>query len=801
MKNNKKKWRSGVAIFLVVTIVITFASVSALAVFAALNIDSDADELMFSLAKGSSVNSYYTDSSHGCRELPEYEPELLCERSYGEYEKSWYPIEEISDYLKRAYICTEDRSFYSHRGVDVKRTLYALCNTVFKRKARFGASTITQQVIKNISGDNDITFKRKLTEIIRATRLERGHTKDEIFEVYMNIVPMGEGALGVGVGAQKYFGKTPSELSLAEAATLVAVTNAPTKYNPHTNPESCREKRDIILYGMYDGGYITEEEYTEAKNTDISVTELGENREKIDSWFIETVNEDVIAALSESMSISENAARAYFASGGLSIYTTQSPEIQGVLERYFENPDNFPTQINSGLDFSMVISDSTSGALLGIVGAVGEKCGNRLLNLATSPHTPGSSLKPLALYAPLINEKRINAATVFDDVPVNFIRKGSYIGEYPKNYPNIYSGLTTVSDALRLSKNTVAVRLYDMLGAEKIYSSLKNDFGFDTLVRHGIGADGGTVTDLAVSPLALGQLSYGVSLRQLTEAYTVFPAEGEFTRGRSFIAVYDSDGNLIIDNAPKTSRIFRKECAQIMNTLLSGVVERGTASKITLKRTVDTAGKTGTSGSDRDRLFIGYTPYVTAGIWCGYRDGVSAVSSIRPTHLQIWDEVMSEVHSILLGGVRDENIKSFKTDTLVKKSFCKDSGNLFSDSCALDPRGSRIASAYFEPSNIPTENCERHIVLYYDKLTGAIATSACPHDCLQKIALIRIEDRSFPKEIIVADAEYVYRKIEKGTPLPERYDIPYFQNILAYGEYVGRGSRKKQYNSACYLHD
>ena len=191
MEKKRKKWHSAIAVLLIAVTLITAASACGIAVFAALNIDSSADELMFSLAKESSVTSYYTDSSPRCRELGEYEPQLLCERSYVEYEKSWYPIEEISDSLKRAYICTEDRSFYSHRGVDVKRTLYALFNTVFKKKSRFGASTITQQVIKNISGDNDITFKRKLTEIIRAVRLERYHSKDEIFEVYMNIVPMG----------------------------------------------------------------------------------------------------------------------------------------------------------------------------------------------------------------------------------------------------------------------------------------------------------------------------------------------------------------------------------------------------------------------------------------------------------------------------------------------------------------------------------------------------------------------------------------------------------------------------------
>lgn len=801
MKKRKSTAIKIVCAIILSSIVITISAITAIMVFGAFAVDSQADERLFELAREGNENTYYTDASYFCRELEEYEPEFLCRRSYSEYDKSWYSISDISQNLKKAYICTEDRRFYDHHGVDLKRTVYAFANSVFRTKRRFGGSTITQQVIKNISGDNEITVKRKLTEIIRALRLERKHSKDEIFEVYMNIVPMGEGAVGIGSGSRVYFGKSPEDLTLSEAATLVAISNAPTRYNPHTAPVACKEKRDIILRSMYDSGKITEDEYLTSVSMDLSVIPMAKEAEKVDSWFIETVNSDVIAALREKYDISDSAARALFSSGGFSIYTTENRKVQSVLEEYFSDTSNLPPEVALGLDFAMVICDSQNGTLSGIIGSAGKKTGNRLLNQALVPHTPGSALKPIALYAPLINLRKINAATVFDDVPVNFLTSKGGIVEYPKNYPNVYSGLTTVSDALRASKNTVAVRLYGLLGAEKIYSSLVNDFGFDTVIRKDFGNDGSTLTDLAVSPLALGQLSYGVTLRRLTEAYTVFPSEGTLTKGRSFVAVYDSSGNLVLDNRAENKNVYRKEAARIMNTLLQNVVESGTASSITLKGAVDTAGKTGTSGDDKDRLFVGYTPYLTAGIWCGYQNGTRAVSTIYPTHLKIWDSIMTKIHSEMLNGVSDEQIKSFSTEGLVKRGYCKDSGRLFCKDCMLDPRGTREAYGYFEITNQPLGACDRHVACYYDTETEAIATNRCPRENLKKIALIRVEDRAFPKEITVSDAEYVYRRVDRGMELPEDYTVPYFKNSLADGVYVGIGRRKKQYNSVCYLHD
>ena len=799
---NKKRKR----LLLIFTgVLIFFALLAAgvviyIAAFSRNNVNVQQDEKLFSLAKGGTVTEYYCDENYDAYDLTSYEPVLYKSVVLSQNRKMWVPIDEIDANLINAFISMEDRKFYSHSGFDLKRTLYAVANSLFHFRDTFGASTITQQVIKNISGDNELTVKRKLSEIIRAYNIERSHSKDEIMELYLNIIPMGENLFGVGAAANAYFGKNPDSLTLAEAATLVGITNAPTKYNPHTNPENCTRKRNDVLFAMYDFGVISEEEYKNATNQPLQVLEISVSEKTINSWFTETVNKDVADAMIDKLGISESAAQTLLQKGGLKIYTTENPEIQGTLEEYFYNSSNFPSALSRGLDYSMVISDSLTGNLLGIVGAVGKKQGDRLLNLALTPITPGSSLKPIALYAPLINEGRINWASVFDDVPVEFRKSGSTYIEYPKNYPEFYAGLTTVKDALRLSKNTVAVRLYNMLGAERIYSILKNDYGFNSLVRRAYDRNGNTLTDLASSPLALGQLTYGVSLRKLTEAYTVFPSEGVAHKGRSFIAVYDADGELLIDNSPDEHEVISPEAARIMNKLLMNVTESGTASAITLKNTIDTAGKTGTSGDDKDRLFIGYTPYLTAGIWCGYRDSSTSIGYVAPSHIKIWDEVMTKIHRDLLRGKSDDEIKSFSIKGLKRVEYCKDSGTLYGTSCLKDPRGSRLEVGYFLPSCVPKELCRTHVLCKYDYLTEGVSNGACPEEYLTEISLIRVPERHFPKEIAVGDAEYSYMELQDDIPFAGDYTVPYFYNMIPEGEYIGTGRKRKQFNSGCYLH-
>ncbi len=751
-------------------------------------INFEADERLFEGAAGFHSTTFY---ANGAENGKEYEPVAI--EISGSMRKLFYSCEEISPYLKDGFVAVEDKIFYEHKGIDLKRTMLAAFNYVFKREKRFGASTITQQVIKNISGDNQIILKRKLEEIIRAVHIERKYTKEEILEVYLNVIPMSENIYGVGAASRAYFGKEPSQLLPEEAATLIGITNAPTAYNPYINASACRRKRDIVLSVMHIDGVINDEQYESAIKSPLKVISREEREDRVDSWFVETVIEDVTVDLSKEYEISQAAARIMLLGGGYKVYTTMNPIVQSSLEKYFENTNNFPTEIKNGLNYAMVVTNTENGNLVGIVGRVGKKTGNRLLSHATTPHIPGSALKPIALYAPLIDEGRINWASVFDDVPVIFTESDGELGEYPRNSPNVYNGLTTIKDALRNSKNTIAIKLCNLRTPKKIFTSLKEDFGFDTLIERDEG-----LTDIDIAPMALGQLGRGVSLRKLTESYSALSGDGMWREADSYVKVIDYDGRVVIAKEQEQKKIFKSTTAKIMNQLLMTVTEDGTAGIITLKEKINTAGKTGTSGGSKDKFFIGYTPYYTAGIWCGYDSGDKAIQGLTKSHLEIWDEIMLDIHRDLL---ERDDIKEFTTDGLFRLPYCKDSGKLFTDTCIYDPRGIRREYGYFTEDNAPSGDCDRHVLCNYDSETKAIAHQDCPEENIVKVALLNINDRAFPKEIIITDAEFVYRDIDGYTERPIDYALPYFQNTIPDGVYVGRSKNKKQFNSNCYLHD
>ena len=766
--------------------VLTAVLVAVLALYIRFNIDFSADEALFDVAgKWSSTVFYAPEDTDGEEYIP-VEIELG-----GSLKKLHYSLDEIADCMRLGIVAVEDRNFEAHHGVDVRRTLAAAFNYIFSRGKLFGASTITQQVVKNISGDNDISAKRKFNEMLRAVNIETEYTKDEILEVYLNIIPMSENMYGVGIASRTYFGKEPSELTPAEAAMLIGITNAPTAYNPYNHPDACIKKRNSVLAVMHREGVIDREEYDAAVASELGVLPRENAAESRDSWFIETVIEDISAELAEKYEVSRSAARMRLLGGGYRVYTTEDTRVQRILEEYFEDISNLPAEIGSGLQLAVAVIGK-DGDLRGVIGRAGPKEGNRLLNHATALHTPASALKPLALYAPLLDSGRITPATVFDDVPVSFSRTADGYREFPRNSPDVYSGLITVKDAVRLSKNTVAVRLCNMLGEREVFQSLRDSFGFSSLVEKR-ATDSGSVTDLAVAPMALGQLTDGLPLVRLTAAYTVFQNDGCLSEYHSYISLNDSEGNTVLSHTAAPRRIFSTATARAMTQLLQGVVASGTASQITLKNVVDTAGKTGTSGGNRDKLFVGYTPYLTAGIWCGYENGAS-FGVLSPSHLEMWDAVMNRIHEGYSGERR------FSTEGLVKREFCMDSGRAVADACLYDPRGSRTDTAYFNPAFLPTGSCNRHVLVYYDTVEKAVACPNCPRDGLARVALVSIPERSFPKEIYVSDAELVYRDLPGRAPMCDDPCLPYFYYTLRDGEFVGISRSKKQFNKGCHAH-
>ena len=583
-----KKMKKTVAFVVVIAIIILIFT-GTIGVYAAVAIDYSLDTSLFLSAKSSQSTEYYTQNETGEQEL--------VRRVASGGRKEWQSIYEMGELIKNSFIAVEDRSFYSHHGVNLRRTAQAAVKNLFSGSG-YGASTITQQVIKNISGDNERSIRRKLNEIFRAIHLEAEFSKEEILEIYLNIVPMSGNIYGVSAAADAFFGCEVKDLTPSQVATIVGMTNSPSKYDPKKHPEASREKRNKVLYAMKECGVIGESEYNKAINEPIEVKEGSQADSS--SWFIESANRDIINDIAAKYSISYQAARMMMK--GAKIYLTENPIIQRILEDFFEKETNLP-EGKEKLEYAMVVIDNESGNIVGVIGGRGKKSADGILSRAEINITPASALKPFSVYAPLIDEGRINMATLVEDAPLYYYENEGEMVGYPRNSPNEYDGFITVSEAVRRSKNTVAVRLLEDYGVRKSFLYMKDRLGFPLIESKSLGK--GEISDIGVAPLALGQLSEGMSLRQLTEAYTVFPRGGELTKAKTYYAVFSYDGSLIVSPTEEIKRVYKASTAKIVTALLDGVTNSGTASSIRLKEQVDTAGKTGTSGSDRDRLFVG----------------------------------------------------------------------------------------------------------------------------------------------------------------------------------------------------
>ena len=361
--------------------------------------------------------------------------ELSSDRVSG-YENALYcPLDNMSSDLIGAFVAIEDKRFFDHGGIDWARTCSAILAHLKSGDSRFGGSTITQQLVKNLTGDSERSVRRKLTELRRAAALERKFSKKEILEQYLNVVNLSQNCYGVKTAANAYFSKEPSELTLDEAASIAAITNNPSKYDPIRHPEQNRARRDIILKEMLEQGRISEERYREAVEKDTVLRVNSESMSgRVNSWFADLVIEDVIGALMSEKSMSRAAASRLVYCGGLRIYTTVDPRLQELVTAFYADPDNFPTHENGQkAQSAMMIVDPHSGDILAVAGAIGEKKGNRVQSFATDAKRPsGSVIKPLSVYAPALEKGLVTYATVFDDVPKQFRQNGA---PWPRNTP------------------------------------------------------------------------------------------------------------------------------------------------------------------------------------------------------------------------------------------------------------------------------------------------------------------------------------------------------------------------------
>ena len=542
-------------------------------------------------------------------------------------------FEDIPKTLTNAFIAIEDKRFYSHNGIDLIRSGKAIANYLLCR-SRFGGSTITQQLVKNLTGNSEPTIKRKINEAFTAINLEKEFDKTEILETYLNVINLADGCRGVGAAAKHFYSKEPNQLTLSECATIAAITNNPSRYNPRTHPEENKKRRNTVLLCMLEQSMITREEYDEAIASPIKL-QIKDEQKNVNSWYIDMVCNDVINAISEKHGITQSAASLMLYRGGYKIYTALDPKIQQILEKYYCDVYNFPIDSKEKTAQSaMIVIDPYTGDILGVAGAIGEKQGNRVINFATdTKRPPGSTIKPLSVYTPAIEDGIINWSTIIEDSPVTLGTDNS--SPWPQNVDRVYRGNVDVKYAVEHSLNTVAVKVLRKIGAQRSFDFLTNSLNIKSLERN---------MDMGEASLALGQPASGVTLRDLTAAYSIY-YEGIFSKSRSFYRVTDKNGVIIIDNVSEQKAVISQESAAIMTKLLETVVDTGTAAgKIELDKTIDVAGKSGTSGNCFDRYFIGYTPELLGGVWFGYEYPKSLEVFGGNLSVYIWDEVMREIY-------------------------------------------------------------------------------------------------------------------------------------------------------------
>ena len=654
----------------------------------------------------------------------------------------WADLEQIPKDLQNAVVAIEDKRFYTHKGVDWHGTARAIFSTIFGGSVQ-GGSTITQQLVKNVTGDNQNTVKRKVMEIYRAREMEKRYEKDEILEAYLNEVYFGYSCYGVVTASLKYFNKDVSELTLAECASLIAITNNPSLYDPLQTDwglENNRTRQLLVLGAMLEQGKIDQAAYDAAKEENVvfsnGYTILGgrvdvdtDKKDDTDadggdeqpedetktatssqSYFTDAVIEDVAAALVEKYGLTDSTnpvtgkVTTAFEQGvnmvygkGYKIYTTQNPEYQKIAEEVCTDTSNLPytsTYTNSygeketeQLQVGMTIVDPYTGYVVAMVGGAGAKEGARVWNWATSARQCGSAIKPISVYAPALDDGTINGASSIDDYPV-MVLNGSV---YPKNANGRYMGLTPLHTAIARSTNTCAVRVVQEYGTSRSYDFMTNKLGFTTLTSQDAQQ---------VGNMGLGGLDRGVTTEEMAAAFAAFANEGIYTAPRTFVRVEDADGNVILENEAKSSVAMKDTTAALMNSLLQEVINGGTGYEGRISG-MHVAGKTGTTNNDQDRYFVGYTPYYSCAVWVGYVHNQRIIASGNPA-ASMWQKVMSRIHADLA----DKDFFSCSGLTYVK--VCADSGLLATDNCAEDCRGSRVYSALVAADNAPSAYCNMH---------------------------------------------------------------------------------------------
>lgn len=629
------------------------------------------------------------------------------------------PVElsAMPSYLIEAFIATEDVRFYQHFGVDPKRIIGAFIADIRNRNFSEGASTLTMQLVRNaILEDQEKKIERKIKEALLAIQVERQYTKEEILYFYLNEIYFGHGAHGVQAAAQIYFGKDVGKLTLGESAMLAGVVRNPRIYSPFLNPENALKIRNVVLNNMVRYDKISQAEADEAKEETLQLADYEKNNVYAYPWFTDYVidqAEDLLdeAGLESSM----------LYTGGYRIYSTLDPKIQKAAEEAYDTESFFPESTTSDpIQSAMAVMDPKTGEVKALIGGREHET-KRGLNRATDiKRQPGSSIKPIAVYGPAL-EQGFSPSSIVDDVPTTF---GSASNPYkPTNYDGTYRGLITMREAVQYSVNVPAVKFLSIIGVNEGYSFAK---------KLGLPLDDKNDKNLS---LALGGLTRGVSPLDMTAAYCAFDNQGVFIEPYVITKIVDQKGNTVVDVTPQKTIAMKEQTAYLMTDMLKTVVDAGTGTRAKLNRPV--AGKTGTTqlpdkaifnsvrgSSNKDAWFAGYTPELVGVVWMGYDEDVDKDG--KPNYLKqvyggqypakIWKFVMEKS----LQGVP---VTAFtKPPGIVSKEVDIKTGKLPSD---LTPVAF-IRNEIFAKDHIPTEMSDAWVAARICTESGLIANDFCP---------------------------------------------------------------------------
>ncbi len=665
----------------------------------------------------------------------EYGNEVEIKRLAADENRIWVNYEDMSPHLIDAVIAVEDKRFYEHKGVDWQRTASSLLKDVLNLEgAGQGGSTITQQLIKNITGDDEVSWERKLREIFRALSIEEKYTKIDIIESYLNRIWFGGMIYGVGAASAYYFDKEASELTIAESAILAGMIRSPGAYNPYKSLESSKTRQKYALDHMYEQGLINTQEYEAAYNNEEKVyfakpvygdyygyidertlqTDTDDTDEIVEdtvdegyeaykwngdyevtqNWYVDAGIDQVINDYADQKGITYTSAKNEIFNGGYKIYLNMDIAMQEELERKYRDPYTVLSKYDATapkedlLQSAFVIMDY-SGTVLALVGGLGEKEGDGTFNRATqATRAPGSTMKPISTYSTAVENNLITYSTMLPDmgiyVPNDETDDPDDVKRWPSNYNKVGGdgSLLPIWYAVRHSTNTLAVRVSEMLTPRVCYNQLTQNLGFTTINEK---------YDIAYSPITLGALTDGVKLVELCAAYQIFGNGGYYYEPMLYSKVVDSKGNTILEQEFYGTQAISSDTAYITNRMLRTVITdpTGTGQHAQLEN-VEVIGKTGTSNSQSNLLFVGCTPDYIGSLWIGYDDNTEIKQDAGwRTLAKIWKSIMQDVQDT------SQLLKFTPDSSIVEMSYCTKTGLLATNKCRNTDVG------YYRRENLP----------------------------------------------------------------------------------------------------